>query len=137
MALIGGASVWPSSVKTQPRRTGDVPTIGFLVQGSEQGTLHLTEAFQSGLENFGYVEGKNIRVFSRFANGDPARLATSTKELVDLGAVLIVTAGATAVKAANSAAPTVPIVHWASANPVWMGWDCAGQRDLIRSPHRH
>ena len=117
MALIGGAAVWPSSVKTQQRRAEDVPTIGFLVQGTEQGTRHLTEAFQSGLESFGYVEGKNIHVHSRFANGDPARLAPLTKELAALGAVLIVTAGATAVKAANSAAPTVPICTLGKREP--------------------
>jgi ABC transporter substrate binding protein len=78
-------------------------------------------AFRSGLAAFGYAEGKNIRVLYRFANGNTGDLSTLTVELASLGAVIIVTNNTTTIRAAHNAAPNLPIVSWAAADPVSMG----------------
>jgi putative ABC transport system substrate-binding protein len=64
----------------------------------------------------------NIRLLYRVANGNADQLSGLTHELVSLGARVIVTAGTTAIRAAHDAAPNVPIVAWAGADPVTMGW---------------
>jgi putative ABC transport system substrate-binding protein len=69
----------------------------------------------------GYTEGKNIRVLYRYAE-NAERLSAHASELVSLGAVVIVTAGTTAIRAAHDAVPKVPIVSFAAADPVWVGW---------------
>ena len=68
------------------------------------------------------MQDQNIRVLSRFAHGKVERLTEMTTELVSLGAKIIVTSSTTAVRAAHAAAPNIPIVSWASADPVRMGW---------------
>jgi len=65
ITLIGCAVGWPHAVAAQPSNRKDVPIIGFLVQGSEVGTRHFSDAFRSGLESLGYLEGQNNRVYSR------------------------------------------------------------------------
>jgi putative ABC transport system substrate-binding protein len=97
-----------------------MPTIGFLHLGLEP--VAIIEALRSGLVTLGYTEGKNIRVLYRFANGNAGQLSGLTHELVSLGARVIVTAGTTTIRAAHDAAPNVPIVAWAGADPVTMGW---------------
>jgi putative tryptophan/tyrosine transport system substrate-binding protein len=120
ITLIGGAAaVWSSGAQAQQRT---MPTIGWLALGSEPSVRDVMEAFRFGLADLGYTEGKNIRVLFRFADGHADRLSALTLELVSLGATIIVTASTTAIRAAHDAAPNVPIVSWASANAVFMGW---------------
>ena len=98
-------------------------TIGWLYVGWEDDDIRpIVEAFRSGLADLGYTEGKNIRLLYRYADGHADRLPALTRELVALGALIIVTTSTTAIRAAHDAAPNVPIVSWASADPVLMGW---------------
>jgi putative ABC transport system substrate-binding protein len=99
-----------------------MPTIGWLSLGSDPGMQPIIEAFRSGLAALGYTEGKNIRVLYRYADGSVDRLSPLAVELVSLGAMVIVTYSTTAIRATHDAAPNVPIVSWAAAEPVSMGW---------------
>ena len=99
-----------------------IPIIGFLSLGWEHDYQRIIEAFLSGLATFGYAEGKNIRVLYRFANGNTGDLSKLTVELASLGAVIIVTNNTTTIRAAHNAAPNLPIVSWAAADSVSMGW---------------
>jgi putative tryptophan/tyrosine transport system substrate-binding protein len=101
-----------------------VPTIGFLTLGWERDLQlqQIVEAFRSGLVALGYTEGKNIRVLYRFANGNIGDLSTLTVELASLGAMVIVTNNTATIRAVHNAAPNLPIVSWAAADPVNMGW---------------
>jgi putative tryptophan/tyrosine transport system substrate-binding protein len=123
ITLIGGAvAVWSSRAHGQQPA---MPTIGFLELGSELSARQdqdVIEGFRSGLADLGYTEGRNIRVLYRFADGNADRLSALVLELVSLGATIILTASTTAITAAHSAAPTVPIVSRSAFDPVWMGW---------------
>jgi putative ABC transport system substrate-binding protein len=68
------------------------------------------------------MEGKNIRVLYRFADGNVERFTEMTAEVVSLGASIIVTSSTTAIRAAHRAAPNIAIVSWASGDPILMGW---------------
>jgi putative tryptophan/tyrosine transport system substrate-binding protein len=109
--LHGQAEHKPSSPQYRRSAGSPWPSVRFAV-----------EAFQSGLADLGYMEGKNIRVLYRFADGNADRLSALTGELVSLGATVIVTTSTTAIRAAHGMAPNVPIVSWSAADPVLMGW---------------
>ena len=76
------------------------------------------DAFRHGLRELGYVEGKNIAVEYRWADGDERRLAGMVAELVRLKVDLIVSAAPAATRAAKEGAPTIPIVMVLVADPV-------------------
>src|SRR5262245_2231379 len=116
--LSAAAAEWPSRVQAEQA----LPVVGYLSLGSERGMQPLTDAFVSGLASHGYIEGKNIQVLQRFADGHTDRLSTLTTELVSLGARVIVTAGGASIQAAHKAAPSVPIVSLIGPDPVGMGW---------------
>jgi putative ABC transport system substrate-binding protein len=99
-----------------------MPTIGFLSLAGEPENQSIIEAFRSGLADFGYTEGTNIRVLYRYADGHADRLSALTAELISLGAITIVTSSATSIQAAHNAAPNVPVVSWVGPDPVMMGW---------------
>jgi putative ABC transport system substrate-binding protein len=94
-----------------PRAKGGPVRIGYLASLSEAGGGGLRDAFRAGLRDLGYVEGDNVLVEHRWANGDYTRLPVVARELVQLDLDLIVSAGgpstARALKAATS---TIPIV---------------------------
>src|SRR5215467_10269778 len=98
----GAAVVWSTRARTQQPT---VPTIGWLSLSTEPTVRTALEAFRSGLADFGYTEGKNIRVLYRYADGNADRLSALTVELVSLGAVTIVTHGGASIQAAHNAAP--------------------------------
>jgi putative ABC transport system substrate-binding protein len=116
-----GCLVIAGSAEARAQQPG-IPTIGFLSLGWERDYQPIIEAFRSGLAAFGYAEGKNIRVLYRFANGNTGDLSTLTVDLASLGAVMIVTHNTATIQAAHNAAPHLPIVSWAAADPVMMGW---------------
>ena len=126
IAFVGGAMlVWPCSAGAQSTARKQLPVVGFLEFGSERrlrGPPDVIEAFRSGLAALGYIEGQNIRLIYRFAEGRAERLSDLTTELVSGGAKIIVTASTTAIRAAHNAAPTIPLVSWASGDPVELGW---------------
>src|SRR5262245_5774951 len=99
-----------------------MPVIGFLNLGWERSNRHIINSFRSALTELGYTEGENIRVLYRFADGSSERLSGLTAELVSLGAKIIVVSNTGVIRAAHNTAPSVPIVSWAAADPIMMGW---------------
>ena len=100
----------PLAAKAQP--AGKVWRIGYVTsQSAASGGRVSFDAFRQGLRELGYVEGQNIVIESRWADGDYERLPTLAKELVSLNLDLIVsTGGDPTVRAVKAATTTVPIV---------------------------
>jgi putative tryptophan/tyrosine transport system substrate-binding protein len=80
------------------------------------------EAFRQGLRALGYVEGQNVVIEDRYAEGSPERLRALATELVRLPVDVIVAEGAAAIRAAQHATRTIPIVMAATADPVGQGF---------------
>ena len=102
----------------QPKK---VPRIGYLTPVSASGGSASLEAFRQGLRESGYVEGKNIIIEYRWAEGKVDRLPELATELVNLGVDIIVTAGTPPVLAAKRATSTIPIVAANADNLVELG----------------
>jgi len=83
--------------------------------------LHLIEAFLQGLRDLGYVEGQNIAVEWRFAEGRPERLPEFAAELVDLKVDIILTPNPAGTQAAKQATSTIPIIMVGVGDPVGAG----------------
>jgi putative ABC transport system substrate-binding protein len=102
----------------QPKK---LPRIGYLTVASRTGSAHLTEGLLQGLRELGYVEGQNIVIEYRWADGNFDRLPELAADLVRLKVDVIVTAVTQASLAAKNATATIPIVMVAVANPVDSG----------------
>jgi putative tryptophan/tyrosine transport system substrate-binding protein len=100
-----------------------VPRIGFLVGASPSSYAGRTEALRRGLRELGYVEGKNIVIEWRYAEGKPGGLSELAAELVRIKVDVIVTGGAGGVtRAAKEATVTIPIVMAMDSDPVANGF---------------
>src|SRR5215471_3985375 len=109
VAALGGAAAWPVIARAQ--QAGKLPVIGYLSPGSSAvGPLARHDAFQDGLRELGYVEGKNIAIVYRFADGKFDRLDELATELVGLKVDLIVSVVTPASLAAKNATSTIPVV---------------------------
>jgi len=102
----------------QPKK---VPRIGFLTTVSPSAIAARTEAFRQGLRELGYVEGKNIVIEWRYAEGKIDRLPALAAELVRLKVDVIVTAGSPVTRSAKEATVTIPIVMANDSDPVGSG----------------
>jgi putative tryptophan/tyrosine transport system substrate-binding protein len=103
----------------QPKK---VPRIGILGGTSRSTNPARIEAFRQGLRELGYVEGKNIVIEWRYAEGKPDRLPALAAELVHLKIDVIVTAGPPPTRAAKQATSTIPIVMALDDDPVGSGF---------------
>ena len=99
----------------------NIPRIGFLFGGSASAVAARTEAFRHGLRDLGYVEGKNIIIEWRHAEGKSDYLPALAAELVRLKVDIIVTTGAAPTRAAKAATNTIPIVMAQHSDPVGSG----------------
>jgi putative ABC transport system substrate-binding protein len=108
----------PSFAQSQQRT---VPKIGFLISETLSGQAGRVAALRAGLRDLGYVEGKNIAVETRSADGNYDRLPGLAAELADLKVELIVAFGSKAVSAAKLATTTIPIVDPVMGDPVAFG----------------
>ena len=108
-----------SAAAQQPKK---VPRIGFLGSTSFATNTGRREAFRQGLRELGYVEGKNIVIEWRFADGKAERLPSLVAELVALKADVIVTGGSAVTGAAKEATVTTPIVMAQDNDPVGSGF---------------
>ena len=100
---------------------GKVARIGLLTYGSATSGQHIREAFRQGLRELGYVEGQNIVIEYRYAEGNAERLPDLAAELVSLKVDIIVAGGTPAPLAAKHATRRIPIVMSAAGNPVETG----------------
>ena len=99
-----------------------VTPIGYLTGASLSGQLARIEAFHQGLRELGYVEGKNIVIEYRYAEGKLDRLPALAAELVRLKVAVIVTGGGVITRAAKEATSTIPIVMTSDPDPVGSGF---------------
>lgn len=106
--IAGGLVTAPLTAKAQPVRK--IPRIGFLGLVSASSHASRTEALRAGLRDLGYVEGKNIVIEFRWAEGKYDRLPELAAELVRLNVDVIVTHGAAGALAVKRATTTIPIV---------------------------
>ena len=98
-----------------------VPRIGYLGTSSPSLEPHWVEAFRQKLHDLGYIEGQNIAIDYRWAEGQDDRLPDLAAELVRLQADVIVTTGTPGTLAAKQATKTIPIVMASSGDPVLAG----------------
>jgi putative ABC transport system substrate-binding protein len=98
-----------------------VPRIGFLTGESLLSAATRVDGFKNGLHQLGYIEGQNILIDYRYADGKLERLPDLAKELVQLRIDLILSVGATATTAAKRATQAIPIVMTNTSDPVTLG----------------
>lgn len=106
----------PNAVDAQPR--GKVYQVGYIQTASAKEQAHLTQAFEEGMRELGYVEGSNVVYLRRFADGDPKRLPDLAADLVRQNPDVIVTGSNPVVAAVMKATSTIPIVMTTSRDPV-------------------
>ena len=104
------------------QQAAKVARIGFLEASSPSAIAARIEAFRQGLRELGYVEGKNVAIEYRYAEGNFDRLPALAAELVRLNVNVIVTGGPTAIPAAKAATTAIPIVMAFDTDPVGSGF---------------
>ena len=110
------------AVVAEAQQAKKVPRIGFLGAAYPSTNAARIEAFRQGLRALGYVEGKNIIIEWRWAEGKPERLPDLAAELVRFKVDIIVTAGPAATGSAKEATSTIPIVMAQDSDPVQSGF---------------
>jgi putative ABC transport system substrate-binding protein len=116
ITLLGGAAAaWPLVARAQQRPT-KIPRIGIIDDAP------IWDHFRKALHDLGYVEGQNIVIEYRAAQGEPARLVQAARELAGIPVDVIVEFGSTAARAAQMATTTIPIVMISIGDPVRAGF---------------
>ena len=118
IALLGGAAAaWPLAARAQQPA---MPVIGFL--DGQSFDLHLMTAFRQALKDAGYIEGRNVAIYFRSADGQTDRLVTLAGDIIGRRvAVIVTTGGGAAALAAYAATTTIPIVFVNGVDPVSSG----------------
>src|SRR3989441_3673540 len=117
--LTGGIVVAPLAAEAQP--AAKVARIGWLSVNNLAGNPQGCEAFRQGLRDLGYIEGRNVVIEYRDAEGKPERLPALAAELVGLKVDVIVAIGTPHALAAKQATKTIPIVFTALPDPATSG----------------
>jgi len=115
ITLLGGAVAWPLTTHGQQLAA---PVIGFLNQGFAKPSAYLGDAFRKGLSEFGYVEGQNVMIEYRWAEGDYTRLPELVADLLNRKVDVLTSAFLPATLAAKSATSTIPICFVTGVDPV-------------------
>ena len=123
IAGLGGAAVWPIVARAQQNK---VWRVGYLSSAftplKSPGDAVIFEAFRQQMNDLGYVEGKNLIIEARYAEGQFDRLPAFATELVSLPCDVIVAVATPAIAAAQRATSTIPIVMSPSTDPIGSGF---------------
>jgi putative tryptophan/tyrosine transport system substrate-binding protein len=117
--VVGAVAAWPLAAARAQQRP--MPVVGFLHSASRAPNAHLVAAFRKGLSEAGFVEGQNVAIEYRWADGHYDRLPRMARELIDGKVDIIVTVTTPAALAAKQATSVLPIVFVEVGNPILVG----------------
>jgi putative ABC transport system substrate-binding protein len=119
ISLLGGVVAWPFAARAQQPA---MPVIGLLASASADESVHIADALREGLKQSGFIEGQNVSIEYRWANGQHDRLPVLAADLANRRVAVIVAAGAEpSALAAKAATSRIPIIFVIDGDPVSIG----------------
>src|SRR5262245_8699056 len=119
IATLGGAAAWPLAARAQ--QSGGQPSIGFVGSDSPDTYTDRLRAFRLGLKSTGFIEGQNVAIEYRWAEGRNDKLPALTADLVQRQVTVIIAPTTPSVLAAKTATEVIPIVFFVAGDPVDLG----------------